>query len=319
MPHNHKRKPKGQNNCGATDGSSPPGLSKPNENGYIGCDGPFEHFSDLLQLFDSRLEDLAHRVKGIDRITSIVDGLSHRVECIEALLLGSNFTEFDRLDAFIKGFAADPPRKGYEGCEFFDVHSDTECIDEDAQDEEFLQDAWTLLADMALVQGSEICFTEILIEISPSVGLAPSLPEVPSLLMYRLSKQCASDLAVKRAKEACEAYALVGRSGTMAELRQADVISVGTILESASFGDHVFIRGFNGIQYVSASPIVKIKEMEGSTVTICDASVQPTLDRGGRVAFGMVDRASEQFVIIGHARWLCGAITSFEELHEDRN
>ena len=105
------------------------------------------------------------------------------------------------------------------------------------------------------------------------------------------------------------AVSSVGERGTMDRLCKLGLL---TILESASFGDHVYIRCFNGIHYASTTPVVRVKEIDEDVVTICDESANPTLDRGGRVCFGRVDRKAEEFVIVTHSRWLCGATTSYD-------
>ena len=80
----------------------------------------------------------------------------------------------------------------------------------------------------------------------------------------------------------------------------------------ANFID-VFLDGFNGVRYLTAGPVVRVKDIQGLNLTLADASTEPTLDREGRTCFGEVGRTCEIFVIVGHSL-LGGEQISFEEV-----
>ena len=196
-------------------------------------------------------------------------------------------------------------------CMHFDISSDAGA-DEALIPTEIDVNMLSNMADSCAEGGLE---DALILIIDPRKEPLP-LPEGESFTMARSRKRQFEMVDTSAVMSVWKAAAAIGQKGTISSLHSEGLLTVGTILESAIFEDTVYMRGFNGIRYDSATPVIRIKEVDNERVTVCDASVEPTRDRGGRIAFGLVDRDHESFVIIGHSRWLDGVVTSFNELFE---
>ena len=203
---------------------------------------------------------------------------------MEMFLLTSKFSDFDRLDEFLKTACSEPTGSQVMGesfCKYFDICSSMGSDSEDETTRIDTDDVLDLLAGMASQHQVHASIAGYMVNTEQCLGSTEPC-QGSSLLLDRLAQQREAMQCVHEAKLGHTAVSSVGERGTMDRLCKLGLL---TILESASFGDHVYIRCFNGIHYASTTPVVRVKEIDEDVVTICDESANPALDRGGRVFF----------------------------------
>lgn len=274
----HARKPKI---------SVPPGLStSSHEDSVVALSAKVHHLESQVQ----SLMTLAHEMS----MNKIVE----RLELLEHIFL---FVDIDALNAAMQRCSADETKhdKFYSDQHF---KSEQEPFD--------LSDPFALLSDMA-AQGSNleqvvVSFGSHHDTIDCSTG--------QSLVMSRLDRRWQLAKQVSLLKLQTAAADAITCVGTVAELLERGLLSSGAYIESTQCL-HVGLRGFNGIDYTTASSFIRVREIEENVVTLTDCAPEPSLDRGGRRVFGKVRDRSEVFVVVGHSQ-LGGIQTDFEELSE---